>query len=104
MDWIAQSALPERGLLALSGKFIDHAFPEFKAFDVRTKLNNFGYLFPRISIRLYDQTAGKREMETMRDSDMRQTGLRGRWEYRAVRRHHSSHARACYLDWWQESQ
>jgi hypothetical protein len=65
MKWIAQPALPEGGLLALSGKFIDHSFPEFKAFRVRTKLNDFSYLFAIISIRLHDQTAGNHEMETM---------------------------------------
>jgi hypothetical protein len=99
MEWIAQSALPEGGLLALSGKFIDHAFPEFKAFGVRTKLNDFGYLFARISIRLHDQTAENYEMETMRDSNLRQTGLRGRWGHRVERRYQSSHAQACCLGW-----
>ena len=82
---IAQLALPKGGLLALSGKFIDHTFPKFKAFDVRTKLNDFRYLLARISIRLYDQTAGIYEMETMRNSNLRQTGLRGRWGYHVER-------------------
>jgi hypothetical protein len=106
MEWIAQSALPEGGLLALSSKFIDHAFPEFKAFGVRTKLNDFGYLFARISVRLHDQTAGNYELEveTMWDSNLRQTGLRGRWEHRVERQYQSSHAQASCLGWWQESQ
>jgi len=38
MEWIAQLALPERGLLALRGNSIDHAIPEFEAFGVRTKV------------------------------------------------------------------
>jgi hypothetical protein len=86
MEWIAQSTLPEGGLLALSGKFNDHTFPEFKAFGVRTKLNDFGYLFTRISIRLHDQTAGSYEFDgDMRDNNLRQTGLRDRWVHRVGR-------------------
>ena len=104
MEWIVYSALPKGGLLALSGKFIDHAIAEFKAFGVGTKLNDFGYLFARITIRLHDQTTGNHEMEIYQDSNLRQTGLKGQWEYRVARRHQSSHAQACCLGWWQESQ
>jgi hypothetical protein len=104
MEWTAQLALPEGGLLALSGKFIDHSSPEFKAFGVRTKLNDFGHLFARISIRLYDQTAENHETETMRESNLKQTGLRGRWGCRVERQYPSSRAPGCCLGWWQESQ
>jgi hypothetical protein len=69
-------------------------------------LNDFGYLFARISIRLHNQTAGNHEleMETIRDSNLRQTGLRGQWEHRVERRYQSPHVQECCLGWWQESQ
>jgi hypothetical protein len=58
-----KSALPEGGLLAFNGKSIDHAFAEFQALSVCAKLNNFGNLFMRVTVCLYDQTAGGDETE-----------------------------------------
>jgi len=104
MGWIAQSALPEGGLLAFGGKSIDHASAEFEAFGVRTKLNDFGNLLARITIRLHNQTAGNDEMKAMRDSSLGHTGLRGRWGHHVERRYQSSHAQVSCLCWWQESQ
>jgi hypothetical protein len=49
--------LPEGGLLAFSGKSINHALAQFEALRVRTKLNDFSNLFTRVAIRLHDQAA-----------------------------------------------
>jgi len=61
--------LPEGGLLAFSGKFINHALAQFEALRVRTKLNDFGNLFTRVAIGLHDQAARGDEMRVKRGTN-----------------------------------